>query len=518
MKKNLLAAAVAASAAGMASVSMAQMYINTEHTGEALVFPFYSAQNGNTTNIHIVNTTNQFKAVKVKMVEGYESRETRDWNLYLSPQDHFSFVIMADGDGAMAKTADTSCTVPQIPAAGVPFTDMLWAGTAGEGTAEDREQVGYVEVIEMGQIDPDTATATAIKHVDGVPGDCELLVKHWSKIEDVEGPWYKEVRTATGDSPAVGMTHMEPIWNGGGLYGVGTVINVERGTAFGFDAVAIEDLVEAGKEGYAMHYEPKDLRPNFSDPAITRNATISIEGADVEFEASRSARHEAVSALFMTESISNDYIIDPGVKALTDWVVTMPTKRNHLDGLLFTEPFSNVQYDAVDGEPSNLGLCQPVTMTGYDREESTQAEPPPPPKGSEGPAFSPSKTPDPEDPESLPDYVICAESTIIHFGSASATRTTGVGKAGEENLSNAGIFVDGWTEGWAVLDLTGDALINAVDNDRELTGDNGTVLSGLPATGFAVVEYNNGDIGGAAVANYQMSWEHKTAISSSSAN
>ena len=74
------------------------------------------------------------------------------------------------------------------------------------------------------------------------------------------------------------------------------------------------------------------------------------------------------------------------------------------------------------------------------------------------------------------------------------------------------------TEGWAVLDLTGDALINAVDNDRELTGDNGTVLSGLPATGFAVVEYNNGDIGGAAVANYQMSWEHKTAISSSSAN
>ncbi|MEK9656336.1 MAG: cell surface protein, partial [Halieaceae bacterium] len=98
MKKNLLAVAVAASAAGMASVATAQMYINTEHTGEALVFPFYSAQNGNTTNIHIVNTTSQFKAVKVKMVEGYESLETRDFNLYLSPQDHFSFAIMADGD------------------------------------------------------------------------------------------------------------------------------------------------------------------------------------------------------------------------------------------------------------------------------------------------------------------------------------------------------------------------------------------------------------------------------------
>ena len=38
--KNLLSLAVAASAAGVAGVSTAQMYINSEGTGEALVFRF----------------------------------------------------------------------------------------------------------------------------------------------------------------------------------------------------------------------------------------------------------------------------------------------------------------------------------------------------------------------------------------------------------------------------------------------------------------------------------------------
>ena len=123
MKKNLLSLAVAASAAGMTSIATAQMYVNTENTGEALVFPLYSTQGGNDTYIHIVNTTAQYKAVKVRMLEGTESLETLDFNLYMSPQDHFSFAITADGDGALLRTGDTSCTVPAI-SGDVPFTDL----------------------------------------------------------------------------------------------------------------------------------------------------------------------------------------------------------------------------------------------------------------------------------------------------------------------------------------------------------------------------------------------------------
>ena len=121
MKRNLLSLAVAASAAGVAGVSTAQMYINSEGTGEALVFPFYSAQNGNDTSIHIVNTTADFKAVKVRMLEGTESLETLSFNLYMSPQDHFSFAITADGEGAKLITNDTSCTRPSDNGSGLVY-------------------------------------------------------------------------------------------------------------------------------------------------------------------------------------------------------------------------------------------------------------------------------------------------------------------------------------------------------------------------------------------------------------
>ena len=136
MKKNLLSLAVAASAAGMTGLATAQMYVNSENTGEALVFPLYSTQGGNDTYIHIVNTTSQYKAVKVRMLEGDESLETLDFNLYMSPQDHFSFAITADDEGALLRTGDNSCTVPAITG-DVPFTDLLWAETVG--AAEGRE-------------------------------------------------------------------------------------------------------------------------------------------------------------------------------------------------------------------------------------------------------------------------------------------------------------------------------------------------------------------------------------------
>ena len=512
MKKNLLSLAVAASAAGMTGIATAQMYINTENTGEALVFPLYSTQGGNDTYIHIVNTTAQYKAVKVRMLEGTESLETLDFNLYMSPQDHFSFAITADDDGALLRTGDTSCTVPAI-SGDVPFTDLLWADAVGG--AEAREQMGYVEVIEMGQIDADSATAADIKHADGTPGDCAQLVTNWSVVEGVEGAWYGEASAELVDSGAddasVGTTDFITTWNGGGLYGVATVINVAEGTAFGYDAVAIEDLVEAGSTGSILHYPPGDTRPDFDDVAVATTANVNVDGVQTTYTRGVSNPADTVSAVFMTESISNDYVIDAGLNSLTDWVVTMPTKSNHYNGVTFDAPFSNTLTDAVTGTTTALALCQPVSMVGYDREEDTQDAPPTPTPGSDTPPFSPSVAPDPEDPVSVGDWALCAETNIVHFGAASATNSS-------SNLASAQVFVDGWSAGWAVLDLTEDGLNNTVDNVRELPGTvSGSTgdLQGLPVTGFAVVEYENGSLGG-ALANYQLAWEHKTSVSTSS--
>ena len=55
MKKNVISLAVAATVASGSAV--AGMYVSPEKHGEVLMFPFYNADNGNATNMHIVNTT-----------------------------------------------------------------------------------------------------------------------------------------------------------------------------------------------------------------------------------------------------------------------------------------------------------------------------------------------------------------------------------------------------------------------------------------------------------------------------
>jgi hypothetical protein len=517
MKKNLLSLAVAAGAAGMTSVASAQMYLNSEGTGEALIFPFYSVQSGNDTYIHVVNTTAQTKAVKVRMIESVDSLETLDFNLYLSPQDHFAFVITVDGEGAMMKTADNSCTVPAIPEAGQPFSTLLWADDpatdATDRTAEEnREQVGYVEVIEMGQIVDGSDTAADILHATagdtiGMPADCAQLVTNWSNTGGTEGAWYAEADAelvgTVGGGASVGTTDFAAVWNGGGLYGVATVINVAEGTAFGYEARAIEDLVEAGSTGSVLHYPPGDTRPDFNDNAMANTANVNVDGVQTVYTGQLGVNHGPVSAVFMTGSISNDYVVDPDLNALTDWVINFPTKSSHLDAAGdLSAPFSNTTTAAGT---DLTALCQPVSVVGYDREELTQDPPTP---GSDGPAFSPSTRPE---TTATPDLLICNEVTVAHFGSASATNTTADIANG---LANVSAYVDGWDAGWAVMDFESANLNNVVDNDRELAGavaDAEGLLAGLPVTGFAVVEYTNG-VADANVRNYQQAWDHKTNV------
>ena len=129
--------------------------------GEVLIF-LYSAENGNTTNVNLVNTAAHGKAVKVRFIEGENSQEVLDFNLYMSPGDHFSMGVSATADGGgQVVTNDNTCTVPKFtPGEAVAFRSTLYktdksaagATTTFDNTGIGRMAVGYIEVIEMGQL------------------------------------------------------------------------------------------------------------------------------------------------------------------------------------------------------------------------------------------------------------------------------------------------------------------------------------------------------------------------------
>jgi hypothetical protein len=546
MNKKVLPLAVGAASAVVMSAAHAAMYINERGTGETLIYPFYSAENGNNTLVNIANTTTGTKAVKVRILEAQNSQEVLDFNLYLSPEDHFSFSISATDDGgAKLVTGDNSCTVPAIPADGVAFRNAKYVGDKLEtkddpATAADesknnfdntgigRTQVGYIEVIEMGQIDPAAAAtidksakgainaAAAIKHgADGVPANCDILVDAWSTIAGVDGVWLAESKTTdlTGDSEFLAA------WAGGGLYGYATVINVPQGASFGYDAIAIADHVGAGATGSDMHYQPGDIRPNFGDEAFDTASIVSVNGAavtldfDGDYPAESTERVQALNALIMSSEVYNDYVTDTAIAATTDWLMSFPTKAFHVNATEPVEPFSKLW----DGQKA----CEAASLATVDREESAPEVIPP---GSAAPDFSPAPPGAPAPAPGNDDVSLCYESTIVQFGTESAAGTSTVAVGVNAFLDAA----DGWgTISLMPADLDTTLGFCGTDGNRLTLGDRTTPcdrsidsgdaeLFGLPVVGFAVQKYVNGSAGGAGVlANYAMATEHKSCVAGS---
>lgn len=539
MKKKLMPLAVGAIVA--ASSAQAQMYLNNDGTGEMLVFPFYSAESGNTTNVNIANTTGIAKAVKVRIIEGENSQEVLDFNVYMSARDHFSFAIAATADGGGSIiTNDNTCTVPRLTAGeAVPFRGILYAGDKAkddpdtdkdesfDNTGIERTAVGYIEVIEMGQLnmakadwdqDEDTDDAfspmlQAITHgADGVPANCDLPVAAWS----TGGAWYDDAgdNLPEAGKAGVGTTFMGLTWNGGGLYGEAAVVNVADATAFGTDADAIEAAVYTGDldvsyGGAQLHYPPGDTRPDFTSPGVDYLALVESQGSvsTMDFQDDPDASLLAVSSLFQTTEIMNDYVTDAGISALTDWVITMPTKFQHISRVAAAtdddpavpalEPFTT---------PWNgLTACEYASLDNWDREEATPLFVP------DEPDFSPA----PEVETPYYDLPLCYEVNVVQFGDTSAVKNESLAIGVAAQLEDS--------DGWAKISLDPADLSDAViadgvigAHDRLIAdGDNQTLL-GLPVTGFAVQTYTNGSVNGSGnVANYAAAFEHKTSVTAS---
>lgn len=503
MKKNVLSLAVAAGVVGLASAAHADMYINPNGTGEQLFYPFYSAQNGNDTLIHVANTTNLSKAVKVRIKEAENSAEVLDFHLYLSPEDHFSFVITATADGAELRTVDNSCTVPAIPDSGngykaVAFKNFDYAADRATGTAAfdntslARSRIGYVEIIEMGQLDPTSPFHADIVHtVAGTPADCGDLVESWSIVNGVTGTWLAEYATDT--TPDTGFL---AAWNGGGLYGFGSVLNVADGTAFGFDAVAIDGVVDTtviGVDGGALHYLPGDTDPSVNDTRLSTTSVVTDNGSS--YINQYAAPVFATNSLFMATEIINDFVVDPALNASTDWVITFPTKRPHVQAATNAatiNPFS-VRWDG-------RGACEPFGLSYVDREELANVV-------SQGPQFSPA----PPTPTASVS-TLCYETTVVKMGASSAVNVDSAFldvSAGLVDPQGAPV-----TEGWASISFAPQASYNLA-NSRVVRPVGATVANpglqqtGLPAIGFAAIKYQNGALAGGALANYAFTTDHK---------
>src|ERR1700687_5673083 len=125
-RKSLYAALAGLGALGATGAAQA-LSVNPDGLGQALIYPYFTTQGTNApynSLLSVVNSTNSGKVVKVRFLEGKNSKEVLDFNLWLAPKGVGTAAIVPMGAGAGILTSALSCTTPAIPTAGQPFSNV----------------------------------------------------------------------------------------------------------------------------------------------------------------------------------------------------------------------------------------------------------------------------------------------------------------------------------------------------------------------------------------------------------
>lgn len=533
MKTYQITKLVAALASvGLASIAGAQttpgsaVSVNPDGLGEALIYPFYTVQNGNITLLSIVNTTEAGKIVKIRFRDYANSEDVRDFNIYMSAKDVWTAALLPAGaagvpgtgpfsgqavNGAMMVTQDTTCTAPNktsfqdvttvfngIPSYAVSFSkgdyepnDNATRGSALAQTVE-RTTRGYFEVIEQATIPTTTLMYTRIDHrVPGQGGKPDCAALH---------------SAATGGSPIVNRNYQFDEYPAtaltapsGGLFGAATWLNVANGTSNAVSATAMNGFTRG-----RTVFNAGNQNPNFTDHFSTSTVvTTSDSVVVVDLFGSPTAAGlvsavipmwAATAPLFAT-NVYGEYAYSTDLALATDWVITMPGKRHFVtfagaggafdayapSATTTVPPFANSAWWRTAASAGALQYKSPVPLGAvtYDREEAAIT--------TVGCLFSPCDRLTVET-NSLPH-----ESSVIAFGPAGATTLTTSGAMGADNaLPLLGLLqtplVGG---GWLDLSFTGTRPItgSAVAGVQLRSGvpilrGSSVTMNGLPVIGF----------------------------------
>ena len=488
MKRNSLTTALLAGlagAAGLATTAQA-VNLNADGLGQVLIYPYYTVNKGNQTLVSVVNTTSRVKAVKVRFLEGRNSREVLDFNLYLSPFDVWTGAVFSNGATGPATliTRDNTCTVPRLPAAGVPFRNFAYSGSHDDngGTSLERTREGYLEMIEMGVVNG-TQAAAATHNGAGVPANCNGLVNNWA----VGGTWAINFAVNI-ELPS------------GGLYGAETIVDVANGTMHANNADAIEGFYRNNSSALAaaaLHSNPGTTFPSLQDADSGNGFATSFVFTSTGTVISSNwtiGTADAVSAIYMHDAIYNEFNTETALGASSEWVVTFPTQRFYVDEEI--DPNVPLAPFTTDFQAGDGSACEPVSIGYYDREEQAP-----------GPAsldFSPP-------PPGAPGNSLCYEAQGGAFNQ-SAEVTAGSTKIfGSTYAANINTTLGTGTaqSGWARLTFETSATAPTQGHVLASPAPEFDTYAGLPVTGFWSANYVNAAAAPGLLANYSGSYRHR---------
>lgn len=462
--------------------------VNPDGVGQVLLYPYYTTNNGQNTLLSVVNTSDIGKVVRVKFLEGYNGRDVFNANVWLAPHDVWSTAVFSlsqisgtpiSNPGAGALVNDSSCSTVVPPDAGpgtsafgdgwvTPFSASAYEQNGGDGYPQTlaRTQEGSIQVITMADITAGSATAVAITPTGAGTRNCAAVGGDQTSNHDLVAP---------GEGTGAG-----------GLAGAAAIINVEQGTIFSYAATAIGDFTATSLYTNAASppLDPSlpDLRSANGSPlfAIAQDGDhmaggIYASGSNGSLSQSGSGHGgaDAVNGALSAAAFISDYLIDPGLGANTDWVVTMPTRQFYTDPLYTGTP--GIASAPFAGFAANGGICQNGVVVAYDRTGM--------PVGGV---------------RSL--EILCTHTFVLDFSG-------GAGQSGgyaDPLGTSLGLTANSsGMAGWASLDLTGsNPSFPAAAPYFSAPTTEGYTWSGLPAVGITTTNLVNANVQPGVSSNY----------------
>ena len=481
-RKTFYTAVLAAMGALGVTGSANAVQLSQDGTSAVLIYPYYTVRTAGfgpyNTYLNVVNTTSIAKVVKVRFLEGKNSREVLDFNLWLSPNDVWAGAVSATAAGAKLTAADEYCvttlggvnrtTAVAGHATDFDFSSAAYAigaaqtnnlgGVDGADISLDRVREGYIEIIEMGVV-TDAALASSVTHnTAGRPNNCAAI-------------------------PTTALAAVGKIGPGtGGLIGGASLINVPSGTDYGYDPVVLEDFATA-----SLFTDPGSIFPTlqnanpFSTVFYYHNTGLGFVTniVNTNFVGSLQPGADAVSSVLERTAVMNNYVLDAATLSATDWVLTFPTKRFYIQPKSITPLVNdNIRpFGTNYSEFSDTGSCGAFSLRMYDREEqttgitTTQVSPPVP---------------------GAPASSLCWESTVLNFYPATAL----VAPTPAQTLlgsTNGRLAPAPFEHGWArvefgTYDSTGTVFTPAYTNLPDMSAVP-YVFHGLPVIGFMAQDF-----------------------------
>lgn len=540
MKKSTLALSIAAAIGsfGLAGTASAAMEVNTNGVGHQLVFPYFTAQGDNATLLNITNTdTVNGKLVKVRFRGAANSDDLFDFQVLLSPGDVWTAAVSKDATTGLAQlsTTDKSCTLPA--SVNTTFSTSRLDSSASDDAKANGTREGYVEVINMGDIDFNTYSAMdatakatslykAVKHVSGV-APCTAAV-----LEAKLGSAF-----TTPNTEMNGIT--KPT---GGLIGDWIILNQANTAAWSGSATAIK---ASGTTQVVFWPQKSGNVTVASDGTATSTADLifvkgiltaqnfDLPDLSTVYETTGTtavAQANDITTALAVKSITNQFVTSDSIAGVTDFLFSQPTRRYHVavnykaqkdnpdvagtgttDLLLSTKGTDAVAIyrDTTNGSTSGstftagaAGGSSTLGTSGSSFYNSTNMAFP---TGSRTLCLKSVSTPGQNDrfdrEETTPgasttDFTIspvvpAATSTVYVCGEAAVLSINNAGTVGDSALSasvarNDITFAAGYEDGWMRFATNG-------------TGN----TSGLPILGASFIRMANGAV------NYGVSYSHK---------